>query len=319
MIIGQALYASVPTYQLGLTLTKISLLLQYWRVFVGTNIRRPIIIMAVVTILYGMRPPPTQHPLLFPFHGPLTKLPLGIWSICSTLFMCAPIAFFWNPALQGKCLNRHAIWFSNAAMNILTDFVIFILPMPVLRELHLPRRQKCALIGVFALGAFVVLTSVLRLKSLYTISVSRDVTWDNGGAAAWSSVELNVGIICASLPTLRKTISKFFPAAFSASEAYVYYGSASGSKNRKSGLRRWPEASETGGPSMISETGKNTTVIEMLPQGGVQTELVQGKIRVMTVTTQEIFVQEPEPAMLRRPQGPPRDESFLYDGDARQI
>lgn len=240
--------------------------------------------------------------------------------------MCAPIAYFWNHELTGHCLNRHAIWFSNAAMNILTDIIIFILPMPVLKELHLPRRQKWALIAVFALGAFVVMTSVLRLKSLYIISVSHDVTHDNGAAAAWSSLELNVGIICASLPTLRKTISRFFPRLFSASEAHVYYGSASASQNRKS--RRWPgvsvsETSAWAEQTPSPEIGKSSAVIEMVPRGDddaeSQTELVQGKIRVLTVTTQEVVVQEPEPAMLGRPKAPERDESFMYDHDAREL
>ena len=42
--------------------------------------------------------------------------------------------------------------FTNAAINILTDFAIIILPMPVIRSLNLARRQKQALIGIFAIG-----------------------------------------------------------------------------------------------------------------------------------------------------------------------
>ena len=37
------------------------------------------------------------------------------------------------------------------------------------------------------------------------------VTGDNFDAAAWSTVESNVGIICASLPTLKPLISRLFP------------------------------------------------------------------------------------------------------------
>jgi hypothetical protein len=55
------------------------------------------------------------------------------------------------------------------------------------------------------------ITSILRLHSLYVIAHSTDVTWDNVGAATWSSVELNVGIICACLPTIKPVLSHFFP------------------------------------------------------------------------------------------------------------
>jgi len=47
--------------------------------------------------------------------------------------------------------------------------------------------------------------------------VSKDVTFDNGPAAYWSSIEVNVGIICASLPTLKAFVSRFFPKFFGGS------------------------------------------------------------------------------------------------------
>jgi len=55
------------------------------------------------------------------------------------------------------------------------------------------------------------ITSILRLHSLYIISVSTDISWENPEVATWSCVELNIGIICASLPTLRALVSRLFP------------------------------------------------------------------------------------------------------------
>lgn len=40
-----------------------------------------------------------------------------------------------------------------AVINILTDFFILCLPMPMLRSLQLPRKQKVLLGLVFALGS----------------------------------------------------------------------------------------------------------------------------------------------------------------------
>ncbi|GAB7348645.1 hypothetical protein MBLNU459_g7015t1 [Dothideomycetes sp. NU459] len=308
--LNKALWASIPAYLTGLMFTKISILLQYWRVFIGPKIRRAIIVMGVISIIYGL------------------------WSICSAIFMCQPIAFFWDQTLHGRCINRHNVWFANSSINIITDVMIFVMPMPVLKELQLPRRQKWALMGVFALGAFVVLTSALRLKSLYTISISKDVTWDNGGAAAWSSLELNVGIICASLPTLRKTISKFFPRVFSnnsnsgPSRPYVYgttVGTSTG--NRKSGFPRWPVATEASAwadqvPITAPENGKNNiTQIEMTARDSnseSDLDLEDGKIRVMTVTTQEVVLQAPdEISRVRGPQGFHANASFELDMDSK--
>lgn len=44
------------------------------------------------------------------------------------------------------------MWFTNAAINIATDFIIILLPMPVIKSLQLARRQKLALYVIFAIG-----------------------------------------------------------------------------------------------------------------------------------------------------------------------
>lgn len=146
------------------------------------------------------------------------------------------MAYFWNKNIGGgHCLDELAFWFSNASFNIATDVACIALPIPVLKSLRLPKKQKYSLIIVFGLGGLSVrrfllhgnmrltddysgcITSILRLHSLYIISKSKDITWDNVGAATWSSVELNVGIMCACLPTYRPILNRYFPRLLSTS------------------------------------------------------------------------------------------------------
>jgi len=56
--------------------------------------------------------------------------------------------------------------------------------------------------------------SIIRLHLLYQFETSTDLTWDGTGAATWSTVEINVGIICGSISTLRPLLSRFFPNLF---------------------------------------------------------------------------------------------------------
>jgi hypothetical protein len=77
----------------------------------------------------------------------------GIWGFFGSVFLCYPVQFFWDKKVKGgKCLDQFGVWFSNAGLNIIQDFIILLLPMPVLRRLVIPKRQKKALIVVFALG-----------------------------------------------------------------------------------------------------------------------------------------------------------------------
>lgn len=105
--------------------------------------------------------------------------------------------------------------FTNAALNIITDIAIAVLPLPVIKSLNLPRRPKLALMFVFLLGGITCIVSLLRLQSLYAVSVSNDISWDNPLAAMWSNLEVNIGIICSCLPTLKTCIVRVFPSIFS--------------------------------------------------------------------------------------------------------
>lgn len=202
----RSFYGSVPIYLTGLAVTKVSIIMQYMRVFVGTMIQRICRITLVVVIIYGL------------------------WTFWSAVFTCFPVAKFWDKTIKtGYCINFTALWFTNASINIVTDLIVFSLPMPVIRSLNLPKKQKIGLMLIFAVGVFACVTSILRLRSLYIASISKDLTYDNVGAATWSAVELNVAIICACLPMMKPLLVRMFPRLLSSSTPMsrpenAYYG-----------------------------------------------------------------------------------------------
>lgn len=102
---------------------------------------------------------------------------------------------------------------ASTALNMATDLVIACLPLPVLNKLQLPSRQKYALMGVFALAGLVIIISILRLPSLIKLWETKDTSYQNPMVMIWSSVEINVGIICSCLPTLRCLFPRLFKAA----------------------------------------------------------------------------------------------------------
>ncbi|KAK3330040.1 hypothetical protein B0H66DRAFT_542599 [Apodospora peruviana] len=177
-------WISIVLYNGSLTATKVTFLLQYYRVL-GTKRMKNIILMALVFIL--------------------------MWSISQLLvviFTCVPVQRFWLPETPGTCVSTLPFWYANAAGNIVTDAMIFILPLPALGGLKLRKPQKVMLIGVFCLGFFTCAISVIRIQYL---RLSDDVTWDNVSSSCWSIAELCSGITCACLPTLRPLLSMVLP------------------------------------------------------------------------------------------------------------
>lgn len=80
---------------------------------------------------------------------------VGAWGLSQVLIgilMCRPIQGFWDPSVEASCIPNQPQFYINAAGNIATDVAVFLLPMPVIKHLNLPKTQKLLLVGVFSLG-----------------------------------------------------------------------------------------------------------------------------------------------------------------------
>ncbi len=70
------------------------------------------------------------------------------------IFACTPIRYFWDRNVEGgKCpIDILKAFNAQVVPNIVTDLVLLGMPMPLVWKLGLPRGQKVALCGIFALG-----------------------------------------------------------------------------------------------------------------------------------------------------------------------
>lgn len=61
-------------------------------------------------------------------------------------------------------------------------------------------KKKIGIICTFLVGLFVTICSAIRLRALIGWNKSTNPTMDYANLAAWSLVELDVGVICACMP-----------------------------------------------------------------------------------------------------------------------
>lgn len=147
------------------------------------------------------------------------------------IFQCRPISqiFSLSPDRK-KCIDIVTLYLVSAPVNILTDLIILFLPMPLLTGLALPSKQKIILIATFALGGFVTIVAVMRIAYLQETSTARledlsgaggrqytqeNLFWYTAPPCMWSTVEVNVGIICACIPVLKPLLVRLAPRFFS--------------------------------------------------------------------------------------------------------
>ncbi|KAL2825646.1 hypothetical protein BDW59DRAFT_161606 [Aspergillus cavernicola] len=143
--------------------------------------------------------------------------------ILFSIFQCRPIHAYWDlePQYPYHCLNTGAIVFSASVINIFTDVLTTILPLPLIWKLKMPTRQRVAVISIFALGIVVDVAGSIRTVYVWkSMIASWDTTWEAWPVLLAATVEINLGLICASAPALRPLVTFFLPRLFGSSHRY---------------------------------------------------------------------------------------------------
>ncbi|KAH8890587.1 hypothetical protein GQ53DRAFT_721375 [Thozetella sp. PMI_491] len=216
-------------------LLKMSLLLFFLRIFPTPLVRRLLWGTVALNIMYG-----------------LTFIFIGI-------FQCRPISFYWDKwdgEHQGSCMNINSVGWANAAISIALDVWMLAIPLSQLRSLNLHWKKKIGVGIMFSVGTFVTVVSILRLQSLVSFATSTNLTWDQFDVSNWSTIEINVGIICACLPTMRLILVRLFPKQLGSSQyTNNYHQYASNPKS--AGRSRSKTTGEDGSPS----SSTNRTIV----------------------------------------------------------
>ncbi|KAJ5162534.1 hypothetical protein N7492_007926 [Penicillium capsulatum] len=179
-IIWKLLFSHVCIYAAAVTCTKSSIIIFYRRIF---NLHLSMYIMMSLIIGYFV-------------------------SVIITIFVaCHPLPYFWlqytNPtAVDGTCINTPKFFLGNGIGAVIIDFLILLVPVPIIWKLQMPRSQRIAVTGILLLGGFVCIAGIVRLVVLNNNTHSDDATWTIAPVFLWSCVEPFIGIVCACLPTL---------------------------------------------------------------------------------------------------------------------
>lgn len=104
-----------------------------------------------------------------------------------------------------RCFSNHTYSFIglwNSVVNIITDIVFAILPIPVILKLQVNRRTKLTLIAVLSLGFIACAAGIVKAHLQVTAIETPDSAFENS-FQIWYMLELCLGILAASLPTLK--------------------------------------------------------------------------------------------------------------------
>ncbi|KIA75485.1 hypothetical protein HK57_00034 [Aspergillus ustus] len=183
-------------------------------------------------------------------------------NVLTAAFQCRPIPKAWDVSIVGSCININVFYLANAALNILTDLLTYTLPIRVILKLQMPRKQKVALVLILSLGLFACISSIVRITFIPEMLTSDDPTWAISGAMYWSAIEINMGILAASIPSLKAIASRFLPrliGEYSSGKQYVQRSGSGFSKVREHQAHRVGLNSLRSKNTAVVGTGINNT------------------------------------------------------------
>lgn len=226
----QNLYSFEILWSWGVLGVKVGILLFYWRVF-------PTRLFRTVVVLIGC-----------------FSVSIFLVNFFVFTFQCLPISRFWTPTGPGSCVKQDMYYLASAIINVIGDAIVLFAPLPAIWNLQTSRSKKWSLSFLFLLGTLhvppplftlprtqndnrdgskltivcigsVCLASVFRIVAVTQID-PKDFTYSNVAGGLWSTVEVEVGFICANLPATRPLFVRCFGWGGSSS-----YASGGGSRS----------------------------------------------------------------------------------------
>ncbi|KAJ5676099.1 hypothetical protein N7462_008996 [Penicillium macrosclerotiorum] len=159
---------------------KLSILALYRRLFSTKQMLFGIYFMGVVVILWTV----------------------SIW--VAGALNCIPVNRFWDPSVEGACIDMGRFYYGMQIPNIVSDLIILVMPLKVVWSLPIAKSQKILLSGVFIVGGLTLIFDIVRLVAMIHLTrVGPDITYNQVPVVVWTCIEAAVGIVAACLPNLR--------------------------------------------------------------------------------------------------------------------
>ncbi|PYH91745.1 hypothetical protein BO71DRAFT_39935 [Aspergillus ellipticus CBS 707.79] len=167
---------------------------------------------------------------------------MNVIALIFILINCIPVNAAWDTNVKGHCQPSYVladVYYACTAVNILTDWVTAIMPVPLLWNVQINRNTKISIVGLMGLGILASLSACVRLKYTVALTSQSDYLYGVANVVIWGFAENAIGMIVGNIATLRP----LFHILRDRKTSNKYYG-------RSNGLH----GSQGTGPGMFSRT-----------------------------------------------------------------
>ncbi|KAF2743854.1 hypothetical protein M011DRAFT_450395 [Sporormia fimetaria CBS 119925] len=182
--------------------------------YVHQNVCGPAVTIVKISVAFFLLRFARQKAYVWFLRGLIVFLVALLLACAGTLiWACIPVAASWDFRLRppplgtgtAKCFSKKTfgeIALFNAVTNCFTDFLLALLPIPLIWKLQVNMRTRVTLVLILSLGIFAGIAGVIR-ATVFNSILNDPRRFIHEKYSMWNYVELTVGIIAGSLPALK--------------------------------------------------------------------------------------------------------------------
>ncbi|KAI1409470.1 hypothetical protein F5Y13DRAFT_90739 [Hypoxylon sp. FL1857] len=227
----------------------------------------------------------------------LTYALIILWAlaaILSAFLICQPFAFNWDKLIDGgTCGNAMISWIVTGVLNLVSDLIILVMPMPYLLKLELAWPKRLLLAASFGIGLLTCVISIVRIETMTTIDFN-DITWTIPHTVLFSALEPCIAVTLACIIILRP----LFGGQYSSDGTATFNGSSADVLARKNSSRRFRQLNDNSSETRLrpEDVGYRASIAKS-PEpfkgfGSMDVNLEMGSISIKHEWT---VMEEPRP------------------------
>ncbi|KAF2495875.1 hypothetical protein BU16DRAFT_560735 [Lophium mytilinum] len=118
------------------------------------------------------------------------------------------------PVWVGRCAGIREVLLGSSGLNTAADVAVYLWPVGRVWGVKLPWRERVGLIGVFGVGCVVPIAGVCRMYYLAAYFRGYETRINAAIVYAIAVAEMNAGVICGSLHSIKLVLAFFCPCLF---------------------------------------------------------------------------------------------------------
>ncbi|KAI1642488.1 uncharacterized protein F4817DRAFT_320755 [Daldinia loculata] len=127
----------------------------------------------------------------------------GLTAILTAFLLCRPFAYNWDKSIEGGvCGDPTVSWAITGVLNMISDLMILIMPMPYLLRLELAWEKRLRLAALFGVLVLPCIVSIVRIAEMVKMDFN-DFTFSSPHTIVLSSLEPCLGVMAACAMTMR--------------------------------------------------------------------------------------------------------------------